>query len=128
MQRIIDPTAVASLPSPPALTGTTGFFGPAVPGISVATRLRYWFANMLQEELMSILAAASITADTTGTVFNQVLLAIKALISAIPHGVQTFTSTGTFTVPAGVTAVEVEIWGGGSGSWASTTTISAGGG
>jgi hypothetical protein len=128
MQRIIDPTAVASLPTPPALTGTTGYFGPAVPGISVATRLRYWFVNMLQEELMSVLAAASITADTTGTVFNQVLLSIQALIGAIPHGVQTFTGSGTFTVPAGVKAVEMEIWGGGSGSWASTTTISAGGG
>jgi hypothetical protein len=85
MQRITDPTAVATLPSPPALTGTTGYFGPAVPGISPATRVRYWFVNMIQEELMSILSAASITADTTGTVFNQVLLAIKALIGAVPQ-------------------------------------------
>jgi len=128
MQRIIDPTAVAMLPAPPALTGTTGYFGPAVPGISPATRLRYWFVNMIQEELMSILAAASITADTTGTVFNQILLAIQALIGAIPHGVQTFTSSGTFTVPAGVKAIEVEVWGGGSGSWASVSGIPGGGG
>ena len=107
MQRITDPTAVATLPSPPALTGTTGYFGPAVPGISPATRVRYWFVTMLQEELMSILAAASITADTTGTVFNQVLLAIKALIGAVPHGVQNITSSGTWTVPAGVTTIEL---------------------
>jgi len=128
MQRIIDATAVASLPAPPTLSGTTGYFGPAVPGISAATRLRYWFVNMLQEELMSILAAASITADTTGTVFNQVLLSIQALIAGIPHGVQTFSSTGTFTVPAGVTAIEVEIWAGGSGSWASVSGCAGGGG
>jgi hypothetical protein len=31
-------------------------------------------------------------------------------------GEQTFTTSGTFTVPAGVTAVWVEIWGGGAGS------------
>ena len=74
MQRITDPTAVATLPPPPALTGTTGYFGPAVPGISAATRFRYWVANMWQEEMMSLLAAAGIAADTTGTVFNQVLL------------------------------------------------------
>jgi len=35
---------------------------------------------------------------------------------APPHGVQTFTSSGTFTVPAGVTSVSVELWGGGGGS------------
>ena len=125
MQRITDPTAVATLPSPPALTGTTGYFGPAVPGISPATRVRYWFVTMLQEELMSILAAASITADTTGTVFNQVLLSIQALIGAIPHGVHNITSSGTWTVPSGVTSLEVEVWGGGSGSWASVSGIAA---
>ena len=128
MQRITDPTAVATLPPPPALTGTTGYFGPAVPGISSATRFRYWVANMWQEEMMSLLAAAGIAADTTGTVFNQVLLSIQALVGAVPHGVQAITSSGNFVVPAGVTAIEVEVWGGGSGSWASTTTVPGGGG
>jgi hypothetical protein len=60
--------------------------------------------------------------------FRQVLASIQALIAGVPHGVQSFTATGTFTVPAGVTAVEVELWGGGSGSWASTASVSAGGG
>jgi len=128
MQRITDPTAVATLPSPPALTGTTGYFGPALPGISPATRVRYWFVTMLQEELMSILAAASITADTTATVFNQVLLSIQALIGAIPHGVHNITSSGTWAVPAGVTTIEVEVWAGGSGSWASISGFTGGGG
>jgi hypothetical protein len=43
-------------------------------------------------------------------------------------GVQTFQTSGTFTVPSGVTQVEVELWGGGSGSFASIGNISSGGG
>ena len=43
-------------------------------------------------------------------------------------GVKTITATGTFTVPAGVTRVEVELWGAGSGSFASTTGGPSGGG
>ena len=130
MQRITDPTASATVVAPPALTGTTGYFGPGVPGISIATRFRYWYATMLQEELMSILAVAGVVADTTGTVFNQVATSIQSMIGAIPHGVAVFNAPGafTFTVPAGVTAIEVELWGGGSGSWASTATIAGGGG
>lgn len=128
MQRITDPTAVATLPPPPALTGTTGYFGPAVPGISAATRLRYWFVNMLVEELMSILAAAGVAADTTGTVFTNVVTAIQVLIGAVPHGVQAITSSGNFTVPAGVTMIDVELWAGGSGSWASVSGCAGGGG
>lgn len=116
MQRIIDPTASATLPAPPALTGTTGYFTGGVPGVSAATRLRYWFVNMLQEELMAILAAAGVAADTTGTVFNQVLVSIMTLIGAIPHGAEAFSSTGTFTVPAGVTKVRARVYGGGGGT------------
>lgn len=36
------------------------------------------------------------------------------------QGTQVFTSSGTFTVPAGVSEVEVEVWGGGGGSSASS--------
>jgi hypothetical protein len=43
-------------------------------------------------------------------------------------GVQTFTTSGNFTVPSGVTQVEVELWGGGSGSFASNGGIPSGGG
>ena len=43
-------------------------------------------------------------------------------------GVQSFTSTGNFTVPIGVTQVEVEAWGGGSGSYASVPGLPSGGG
>ncbi len=43
-------------------------------------------------------------------------------------GVQTFGQSGTFAVPNGVTQVEVEVWGGGSGSFASVSGIPSGGG
>jgi len=49
MQRITDPTAVATLPPPPALTGRRDISGPRA-RISSATRFRYWVANMWQEE------------------------------------------------------------------------------
>jgi hypothetical protein len=42
--------------------------------------------------------------------------------------VKAFTSSGNYTVPAGVTQVEVELWGGGSGSFASVSGIPSGGG
>jgi len=43
-------------------------------------------------------------------------------------GVQTFTTSGSFTAPTGVTQVEVELWGGGSGSFASIGSLPSGGG
>src|SRR5579883_313580 len=43
-------------------------------------------------------------------------------------GVRVFQSSGAFTVPAGVTRIEAEVWGGGSGSFASTSTVASGGG
>lgn len=43
-------------------------------------------------------------------------------------GVQSFLSSATFNVPAGVTQVEVEVWGAGSGSFASLPNIPSGGG
>jgi hypothetical protein len=47
-------------------------------------------------------------------------------------GIQSFTTSGNFVIPAGVTQVEVEIWGGGAGSYASasgaTSGIASGGG
>jgi hypothetical protein len=82
MQRIQDPTASATLVAPPALTGTIGYPQPAVPGVTAATRLRYWYVTMLQEELMSLLTAAGVTPDTTATNFSQVLASINLLISA----------------------------------------------
>lgn len=43
-------------------------------------------------------------------------------------GVQSFLSNDVFVVPLGVSQIEVELWGGGSGSFASIPTSSSGGG
>jgi hypothetical protein len=42
--------------------------------------------------------------------------------------VQSISASGTFVVPAGVNQVEVEVWGAGSGSYASTMQLASGGG
>ncbi len=51
---------------------------------------------------------------------------LPALRPGFASGVQTFITSGNFTVPAGVTQVEVEVWGGGSGSYASVRNGSVG--
>jgi hypothetical protein len=53
---------------------------------------------------------------------------LPALRPGFASGVQTFLASGQFTVPAGVSQVEVEVWGGGSGTYASTAGIPSGGG
>jgi hypothetical protein len=53
---------------------------------------------------------------------------LPALRPGFATGVQTYLNTGSFTVPAGVTQVEVEVWGGGSGTFASLSGIPSGGG
>ena len=42
-------------------------------------------------------------------------------------GVQSVTASGTFVVPVGVAQLEVELWGGGAGSYASVSGIPSGG-
>jgi hypothetical protein len=53
---------------------------------------------------------------------------LPSLRPGFGSGVQSFTSSGNFTVPAGVTQVEVELWGGGAGSYASISGVASGGG
>ncbi|HVZ09319.1 MAG TPA: hypothetical protein VHC04_15490 [Rhodopila sp.] len=53
---------------------------------------------------------------------------LPTLAPGFGSGVQTFASSGAFTVPAGVTQLEVEVWGGGSGSYASVAGLPSGGG
>ena len=50
------------------------------------------------------------------------------LVPGFAAGVQTFNNGGTFIVPNGITQIEVEVWGGGSGSYASTASLASGGG
>jgi hypothetical protein len=53
---------------------------------------------------------------------------LPSLRPGFGSGVQSFTSPGSFTVPAGVTQAEVEVWGGGAGSYASVPGLPSGGG
>lgn len=62
------------------------------------------------------IGAASITALPTAPFLSWKLPALRP---GFASGVQSFLANGSFTVPAGVTMVEVEVWGGGSGSYAS---------
>jgi hypothetical protein len=59
-----------------------------------------------------------------------ILLAWFSVISLFPQAPTTFTSNGTFTVPAGVTEITIECWGagGGGGSRTSSTGGTGGGG
>ena len=53
---------------------------------------------------------------------------LPALRPGFASGVQTFAASGNFVVPSGISQLEVELWGGGSGSYASTTSAASGGG
>ena len=53
---------------------------------------------------------------------------LPSLRPGFASGVQSFASSGSFIVPNGVTQVEVEVWGGGSGSFASVASYPSGGG
>ncbi|MBW4091068.1 MAG: hypothetical protein HIU82_08165 [Proteobacteria bacterium] len=50
------------------------------------------------------------------------------LVPGFGSGVQVLATSATFTVPAGISQVEVEVWGAGAGSFASTSTVASGGG
>ena len=80
MYQYDDATAVAGLPAP-AAPGAAGYFTDGNPGASLpATILRSDFMNMVMMELLNILTAAGVAPSKT--TYNQVLLAIEALIAA----------------------------------------------
>src|SRR4051794_38039990 len=53
---------------------------------------------------------------------------LPSLRPGFGSGIQTFLSSDSFSVPAGVTQVEVEVWGAGAGSFASVPGLPSGGG
>ena len=53
---------------------------------------------------------------------------LPSLRPGFASGVQTFAASGNFIVPNGVSQLEVEMWGGGSGTYASIAGSAAGGG
>ncbi|MCW4581258.1 hypothetical protein NO221_12745, partial [Gluconacetobacter entanii] len=79
--QIDDATAVASLPALPTDNiGTPGFFTGGSTSGGAPTRVRYWWLNMVQEELRNIVLAADLTPDKTNNA--QVLAAITSLIAS----------------------------------------------
>ena len=80
MQRIDNTTAAGSLPTP-ASAGTPGYFTGGNPATAMpATIVDADWLNMIQEELIAVVTAASLSPSKT--THNQVLAAITALISA----------------------------------------------
>ncbi len=73
---------------------------------------------------------SAITATNISQIANAPFIRWKlpSLGPGFASGVQSFASSGTFLVPPGVTQVEVEVWGGGSGSFASAPGVPSGGG
>jgi hypothetical protein len=72
----------------------------------------------------------AITATSIATIPSAPFLGWKlpALRPGFGSGVQSITSSSTFVVPYGVSQIEVEVWGAGSGSYASSNTYPSGGG
>jgi hypothetical protein len=125
LHRIDVPSAAASLPAPSAY-GTPGYFQEGNPLTGVdATIVDEDWANAIQEELVAIVLAAGLSLDKANR--GQVLAAIRSLI-ATSHGLTAYSATGNFTVPTGISVVDVELWGGGAGSFTSYGTKRSGGG
>ncbi len=80
MFRIDHPTAVNALPAPSA-AGAPGYFKTQAPGAGVpSTIVTDEWANGVQEEIASVIAAAGIALDKTQT--NQLLLAIQSVVGS----------------------------------------------
>jgi hypothetical protein len=71
------------------------------------------------------IAAGSITTLSSAPFLGWKLPALRP---GFGSGVQSFSASGSFLVPAGVTQLEVEVWGAGSGSYSSSATSPSGGG
>jgi hypothetical protein len=126
MYQYDDPTCATSLPAP-AAPGTPGWFTDGNPSAGEqATILRSDFTNMLMLELLNVVEAAGITPSKT--TYNQVLAAIKALVSPGRYlGTQVIAASGTVHpgIYNGVTAANWRVrgaGGGGSGSGCASTT------
>jgi hypothetical protein len=120
MQRTSGPGTVAILPAPETPTTTPGYAAIYNPATGTSTALTPTWGNSIQEELMSFLAFAGITANVNS--YIQVLQAAQAIGRSV---IQLTASSGSFVVPQYVYRMEVECWGGGGG--ASGGTGGAGG-
>ena len=119
------PRGVQGIQGPTGLTGAIGEQGVqgirGLPGTNGVLSL-----NGLNNEV-TLAAGPNVTLTTNGNVLQ---VSTTGTINFIPH-MQVFDSSGTFVVPAGVSNIMIEIWGGGGGgggSYIETDTDDFGGG
>lgn len=124
MFRVDDPSAVASMPALLA-AGVPGFFGRGDPGNGVRpTVLTVDWANIVQEELVAIVAAAGISLDKAD--MNQVLDALRVLFGS-GRLINVFrpTSNGNIALNTATTWCRCILVGAGGGGGGAEATIVA---
>jgi hypothetical protein len=128
--QIDDTYAAAADPGIPAdNVATPGFFqGAVIATGQAATRIRFWWLNMVQMEICNVVTGAGIALQKGNNA--QLLAAIRAIAAYVPHftNEQTFSASGTFTVPAGVGRVKLRLYGGGGGGGYGNSAGGGGGG
>jgi hypothetical protein len=91
-------------------------------------------ANLILPSATNITTAAGDVADVVydgsnvWRVINYALASGRSLVASPVPTIQAFTTSGTFTVPAGVTKVKVTVVGGGGGGTTATSSTPQGGG
>jgi hypothetical protein len=125
MYRIDNSTATPTLPAPAAVgPNPDSYFTSGNPATSTpATVVDQDWANMVQEELANVVTSSGQTLNKTDR--GQVAAAIPMLI---PHGMQGFSSSGTWTCPEKVFFAKIRIWGAGASGGAGNGSGGAGSG
>ena len=107
---------------------TTNIQNSAVTGAKIASGQVVKSLNGLTDAV-TLAAGVNVTLTTNG---NSLQISAATIGGAIPNGIQIFTVGGTFTPPASITRVMVEMWGGGgaggAGAFNGTTQAYGGGG
>lgn len=97
------------------------YFGNSVPTVtldSIALQVLTFSSSAVTAALPGTLAPGSYELELTNAQTNQTGVLSVALAASQPqgsHGIQEFMQPGPFVVPAGVTSLLVEMWGGGGG-------------
>jgi hypothetical protein len=124
-------SAATSFPAPAAVgPNPNGFFTNGSPGVTPATVVDQDWLNMVQGEICGTVTDAGLTLSKTND--SQ----LGQAVGIIGRRMVEFATSGTFTVPAGVTRIKVTCTGGGGGGSASngpfpptsSNNVSGGGG
>ena len=120
MFQIDDPTAVAARPARPA-AGAPGWFQGGDPATARrGTRVRYYWLNSIQQELLSAIVAAGLAPDA-----NDDAQLLQALRRFNARGFQAFGASATWTVPPGAFRVKAIVQGGGGAGGGTSATSSS---